>query len=325
MNKNFWQKKKVLVAGAAGFIGSHVVDSLVERRAIVTAGVYPKITQEKIKQNLKQSLPKITIKKGDLLNFKDCLKLTKGQDIVLNFAALDGGAVFKLKYPSLIFRTNTQIVLNMLEASQFNKIDRFLLISSIAVYPDKTPSPIKEEDEIIEDFREGIDGYVWAKRISEITARIYHQDDGLKIAIARPGNVYGPRDSLDKEKIRAIPAFVTQSLKGKDISIWGDGSPKRSFLYIEDLAVGLLDLLEKYPVGDPVNLASTNYISIKNLASLIIDLTKSKSRLIFEKAPRLKAKDKIISTEKAQKVIEFKERMSLEEGLKKTINYFSRR
>lgn len=319
--KNFWKRRKVLVTGAAGFIGSHVVDSLVEKGAVVTAGVHPKISQEKIKQNLKKSLPKIMIKKADLLNFKDCLKLTKNQEVVLNFAALDGGAAFKLKYPSLIFRTNTQIVLNMLEATHLNKVDRFLLISSIAVYSDKALSPIKEEDEVIEGFKEGTDGYVWAKRISETVARIYHQDNGLKIALARPGNVYGPRDSLDKEKIRVIPSFITKSLQGEDINIWGTGTQKISFLYVTDLVNGLLDLVEKYAVCSPVNFASSHYLSIKNLAKLIINLSGTKSRLIFQKNKMSKVKTMIVDTKKAEKVIDFKERTRLSEGLEKTIIY----
>jgi len=318
----FWQKKKVLVTGGAGFIGSHVVDSLLESGATVTAVVYPKISQEKIKQNLKKSLPKITVKRGDLLDFKDCLNLTRGRDIVLNFAAMDGGRSFKIKYPAEIFRVNTQIVLNMLEASRQNNVDRLLLMSSIEIYPTDAPSPIKEEYGFMGGLDEKTEGYTWSKRISEIAGKIYYKEYGLKTAIVRAGNVYGPRDYyVDKERARVIPVFITKALKREDINIWGNGSQKISFLYVTDLVNGLLDLVEKYAVCDPVNFASSHYVLIKGLAKSIINLVGSKSRLKFQKNQMPNIKDRIVDIKKAKKVIGFKEKVELSEGLKKTIKY----
>lgn len=321
--KNFWKGKKVLVTGGAGFIGSHIVDTLVQNGAAVTVIVSPKTNQHSINKSLKQVLNVIKILRADLTSLEETLLALKDQEVVLNFAAMDGGKSFKVAYPAQIYKTNTQIVQNVLEASRRNKIERLLIISSIEVYPDMTSSPIKESYAMVEDFSKNSDGYIWSKRFSEVAAKMYSQEYGMKIAVARLGNIYGPRDSLDKEKGRVIPSFINQALKGENITIWGDGKVKRSFLYIDDLAKAVLALTERYAVCDPVNIAGSKVVSIKELAAIIIKEINSNSKIKFIKKNNILSKDKVISIEKAKKVIDFKESMNLVKGIRETINYFN--
>lgn len=316
---NYWKNKKVLLTGASGFIGSSMCDLLVESGANVTAVISKNSNVSKINNNLKISRKKIKLKKIDLLDLQSVLKITKNIDIILNLAAKDGSASFKEENSSQIFRENNNIVLNILEAARINKVDRILLVSSIEVYSAKEKPPFKESDTHY-NLDEEANGYVWSKRFNEVAAKIYSKQHNLKIAIARPGNVFGPRD-YSKEKGRVIPLFIDKALKNEDITIWGNGLSKKSFIYVTDLVRALLDLVELYPVSEPINIAGERVISIKSLANLIIKLTNSKSKIVFLKSDTINA-DRIANINKAKKIIKFKEKMILEEGLNNTIKYF---
>lgn len=317
--KNFWLNKKVIVTGAAGFIGSHAVDALVNKGAKVTAIISHKHDSKDKKDNLNQSKNRIEILQCNLLGFEGCLNITKGQKIILNFAAMDGGRAYKAKHSVEMFRNNTQIVLNLLEAGRINNIDRILLMSSVEVY--SKAFPFKEDEGFVEGFISYENGYVWSKRFSEIVARMYSEQYGMKIAIARPSNTYGPRDCIDLERGRVIPIFILEALRENSITIWGNGLQKNSFIYVSDLVDALLDLTEKYAVCDPVNIASEKVMSIKDLARIISRLLGKKTKLEFINNVNSTTNDRVINTQKAKKVISLKERVGLEEGLVRTIEY----
>ena len=302
--KNFWKGKKVIVTGASGFIGSNAVDALVDKGARVSAIVSKKSNQNRAKSNLSDSLSKIKLVSCDLLNPESCLKVFKNHDYVLNFAAMDGSRAFKAKYSADIFKTNVQIVLNVLEAARINKLDRVLLLSSTEVY---------ENDKN--------DGYIQSKKLSEIAARLYFQEYGMKISVARPGNTYGPHDSAGKEKGRVIPTFISKSLSRKKIEIWGSGRQENSFIYVGDLIRGLLSLVERYPNPDPINFVSSSAISISDLANQIIKLTGTKSGISYVKFEELDIKRRRVSSDRAKRLIGFEEKTEFSEGLKKTIEY----
>ena len=160
---SFWSNKKVLVTGGAGFIGSHLVEKLVAKGSKVAVIV----RNLKKTQYLKEVKTKIKIIKADLFDFQACLQATKKIDIVMNLAAEVGGIEFNIKHPASIFRNNTQIFLNIIEASRINKVKKFLVVSSACVYPRYCTIPTPEK-EGFKDMPEPTNiGYGFAKRVEE--------------------------------------------------------------------------------------------------------------------------------------------------------------
>lgn len=317
--KNFWTRKKVLVTGGAGFIGSHMADALVERGALVTVAVSPKKKKRNIRHNLRRVLEDITVIYVDLLQKEDCIYATRGHDVVMNFAAMDGNASFKRKYPAEIFATNTRIVLNLLEASHANNVQRFLLMSSIDVYPKDAESPVKEE---YATWDVGAEGYAWSKRVSEIAARMYYEQYGLKVAIARAGNVYGPRDSMAPERRRVVATFIHDALHGKPIEIWGNAQSTVTLLYVTDLIEALLSLTQHHATSQPLNICGSEEVTLFSLARTILLLTGRKDGVRYDRTKSVDVCKKLIDNSKAKKILHFKESVSMEEGLRKSIQFF---
>ncbi|MGH7245360.1 MAG: NAD-dependent epimerase/dehydratase family protein [Candidatus Levyibacteriota bacterium] len=317
--KNFWKNKKVVVTGASGFIGRHAVGKLIAKGAQVKAILSPKTDKRKLRKIFGENINKVIFVKADLLRFKDCLKITKGQNIILNFAAVDGGSRFKLEHSAEIFGANMRIVLNMLDASVASKVDRLLLMSSIEVYPKNAKTPIKENTKW--DPSEETNGYIWSKRFSEEIAKIYAKNFGLKIAIARPGNVYGPGDITGIRKGRVIPTFIDKMRKKEEIELFEGGKQEKQFIFVDDLISAVLDLTELYAICDPVNIVGKEIVTIKQLSeiikSLIYGSTEKNVKFIMKKSK------KIFSTSKLRKSVGFIPQYSLINGLKETITTFA--
>jgi GDP-L-fucose synthase len=322
---SFWQGKRVLVTGGSGFIGSHVVEMLVEEGAQVTTTAWAGQNPSNL-VNLQRVADHITTFAVDLTRLEDCMEACENQEVIFNVAHLDGSVAFKRAHPASIFRQNMLITLNMLEAACKNQVDRFLVMSSAEIYPPEAPVPTSETEGLRGLPDRLTDGYAWSKRMSESAAQFFAREHGLKVAIARPSNVYGPRDYLDPKRGRVIPMFIKRIFEGEGpLVIWGTGEQVRTFLYVEDLARGLLGLVEKYPQCDPVNLGGDEEITVKELAELVVRLSGKEAKIVCDPEKPSGPLRRVCDISKARHVLGFVPTVPLETGLERTVNFFRER
>ncbi|MBI5245169.1 MAG: NAD-dependent epimerase/dehydratase family protein [Elusimicrobia bacterium] len=318
---SFWEGKRVLVTGGAGFIGSHVVDLLLAagRKVEITAA-------DDLSSGRRENLPKAPgarLKVADLRDPKACCKACKGQDVVLHLAARVGGIAYNLAHPGSMFRDNMTLAGNMLEAARLARVERFVVVSSACVYPRFCTVPTPETEGFSGWPEPTNEGYGWAKRMLEFQAMSYHKEFGMKFALARPYNTYGPRDHFELENCHVIPALIRRVLSGEDpVRVWGDGKQTRAFLYVEDAARGLLETAERWAECDPVNLGSEEEITIAELLRMILELCGRKPKVEFDASKPSGQPRRNCDTSKALEKVGFKARFSLREGLARTIDWW---
>lgn len=318
----FWDGKKVLVTGGAGFIGSHVVEALLSRAPSARVTVTDSFVAGK-RRNLFAVRERVRVVKTDLRDLDNCHQVCKGQDVVLNLAARVGGIGYNVAHPGTMFRDNMRLGLNMLEAARRSAVERFLVVSSACVYPRLCVIPTPESAGFSGAPEQTNEGYGWAKRMAEYQARAYHQEFGMKTAIVRPYNAYGPRDHFEPATSHVIAALVRRVVKGESpLRVWGDGRQTRSFLFVEDLARGLLDVTERYAACDPVNLGTKEEVSIRALAGMILRAAGSTAKLRFDRSKPSGQPRRAGQYSKARVKAGFTPRVGLEEGLRRTVAWY---
>ena len=318
----FWYKKKVLVTGGAGFIGSHVVEKLVARGAEVS--VIDNLVNGSLK-NLAGLEKKIKFIKGDCTDLREAEKACKNQDVVMNLAAKVGGIEYNRTHQATMFRDNLPIETTMIEAARKTGVDRFLVISSACVYPHNCSVPTPESEGFIDEPEPTNGGYGWAKRMAEIAGKYYFEEFGMKVGIVRPYNCYGPRDHFDPETSHVIPALIKRVLDGENpVIVWGSGSQTRAFLYVEDLAEGMILAIERYPNPDPINLGTNEEVSMETLIGKIISLSGKTAKIQFDISKPDGSPRRNSDNRKAKEKINFKSTISLDEGLKRTMTWYKK-
>jgi len=320
---SFWLDKRVVVTGGAGFIGSHLVERLVALGARVTV---PLQSAETPQDNLAGVRDRITLVVADLGRFEDCARVLAGHHIVMNLAARVGGVQYNIDHPASMFRDNLTIFMNVIEAARLSAVERFLVVSSACVYPRECSVPTPEEegfDGIPEPTNEG---YGWAKRMEEFLGQAYARQHGLSVAIARPYNAYGPRDNFDPTSSHVVPALIRRVCAGENpLRVWGTGDQTRTFLYVSDFVEGLIATAERYPQADPVNLGSTEEVSIRELTGLIVELSGTDVTVEFDATRPAGQPRRTCDTRKAERVVGFRAEVGLREGLARTIDWYRTR
>ncbi len=320
---NFYEGKKVLVTGGSGFIGSHVVEMLVDKGAKVRISTTKELT-ETGKRNLKAVLADIETVAADLRDLEQAKKATQGMDFVINAAAKVAGMPYNKAHPATMFRENMHIGLNVIEAARQTGVERFLVVSSACVYRRDCTIPTPESEGFVEQPEETNRGYGWSKRMAEYLGQAYSQEYGMTVGIARPYNCYGPRDEFDPEHSHVIPGIIKRFFDGENpFQIWGNGEQSRSFLYVKDFARGLLEVLEKYAVADPLNIGANEETRVKDLVMLIRDIAgKTDVPVEFDLSKPIGQPRRHCDTTKAEEKIGWKPEYDLRTGLTETIEWY---
>ena len=317
---SFWNGKRILVTGGSGFIGSHLVERL------LTAGSAVRVcgrSRAKLARFLGQLAPDVEFLEGDLADMTFTERACQGQDAVFHLAANVAGVGYNSAHPGSILFDNATIGLNILEAATRQGVERIGLTSSACIYRRHASVPTPETEGFIDDPEPSNLGYGWAKRFLEVQARCYVEQYPIKVALPRPYNAYGPRDDFEWETSHVIPALIRKVSEGQNpIPVWGDGSQTRSFLYVSDFVEGLMLTLEHHAECDPINIGSDEEVTIANLIRLIIKLTGSDADIEFDLSKPGGQPRRIGDYTKAQKLLGFKAKVSLAEGLKRTIEWY---
>lgn len=319
----FWQGKKVLVTGGTGFIGSHVVEMLAELGAKVRVSTSRALT-EQAKRNLAKVITDIDVVMADLRDLDSAKRATADQDMVINAAAKVAGVHWNMNHPATMFRENMLIGMNVLEAAKQSRCQRFLVVSSACVYPRHCTIPTPEAEGFKDEPEPTNSGYGWAKRMSEFLGKAYHDEHGMTVAIARPYNAYGPRDNFDPERSHVVPGIIQRLFSGENpFHVWGDGEQSRSFLYVKDFARGLIEIIEKYPEADALNLGANEEVKIKDLVSLIMEIAhKQTVPIVFDTSKPSGQPRRCADVSKAEAKINWLPEYSLRQGLEETIAWY---
>ena len=290
------QNKNVLVTGGNGMIGRALVELLYDT---TSANI------------MVADLPNV-----DLRDRKDCKAVCEGQDVVFHLAGIKGSPIRCMESPASFSVPMIQFNANMIEAAYNADVEWFLYTSSVGVYH---PTEVFVEDDVWKTFPSENDWYPgWAKRVGEMNVQAYTKEyNWNKCSIVRPANVYGPNDNFN-DGSTVIASLIKKAFKNDVLEVWGDGSPIRDFIYSEDVARGMIHMVEN-EVTEPVNLASGTGVTIKDLAFMICEYFNV--GLSFDESKPNGDMKRILSTERAESY-GFKPQVSLDEGIHRTINWY---
>lgn len=301
--------KKIVVTGGAGFLGRHVVDELVRRGAKRETIVIPRSREH------------------DLRVASVCRELVRGADLVVHLAAKVGGIGYNQKFPGELFYDNATMGIHMIEASRLEGVKKVVVAGTVCAYPRHTPVPFKETD-IWNGYPEETNApYGVAKKALLVMLEAYRAQYGLNGVFVLPVNLYGPFDNFDLESSHVIPAlirkFVDATASGApNVTLWGDGSPTREFLYVDDAARGIVTAVEKLNVSDPVNLGSSEEIRIGDLAEIIRKETGFTGKIVWDTSRPNGQERRKLDVSRAEKLMGFRSQVSFQEGLRRTIAWW---
>ena len=301
-------EKKIVVTGGSGFLGSRIV----------------KILQEK-------GIKDVIVPRSDtcdLRKVENCSRITKDANIVFHAAGNVGGIGYNKEHPASVFFDNIMMDTLMMEESRKNRVEKFIAIGTVCSYPKFAPVPFSEEH-IWDGYPEETNAsYGLSKKMMLVQSDAYRQEYNFKSIVLVQTNLYGPEDNFDPSTSHVIPALIKKIYDAKvsrqsEIELWGDGSPSRDFLYVDDAARAAILAAEKYEKSDPINIGSGKEITIKELAELIKKLMNAENITIKWNIQKPGGQPRrCLNIEKAKKEIGFTPIINIEKGLRRTIEWF---
>ena len=305
----FWSDKRVVVTGGAGFLGSFVVEQLRARdcRAIVVprSRDYDLAEMDAVRRLYADANP----------------------DVVIHLAARVGGIGANQANPGRFFYDNLMMGSQLIEVGRQVGLKKFVAIGTICAYPKYAPIPFKEDDLWAGYPEETNAPYGLAKKMMLVQSQAYREQYGFNSIVLFPVNLYGPRDNFDLETSHVIPALIRKCAEAQqngkpEIVLWGDGTPTREFLYVEDAAEGILLAAEQYDDSRPLNLGTGEEISIKNLAGMIATELGFHGRILWDHTKPNGQPRRCLDVSRIKQTIGFQAMHSLRDGLKKTIQWY---
>lgn len=305
----FWNNCRVCVTGGGGFLGSYVVAQLEQKGAkeifVPRKKDYDLVQPEAINQLLVDAKP----------------------NLIIHLAAQVGGIGANRLHPAEYFYHNLMMGVQLQHKAWEAGVDKFVGIGTVCAYPKHTTVPFKEED-LWNGYPEETNApYGLAKKMMLVQSQAYRQQYGFNSIFLLPVNLYGPRDNFDLETSHVIPALIRKCVEAKlkgdsQIIVWGDGSPTREFLFVEDAATAIILASEHYDSSEPVNIGSAFEISIVDLVNLIVELTGYEGNIIWDSNKPNGQPRRKLDVERAKKAFDFVSTTNFETGLKRTIDYF---
>jgi len=306
---NFWKDRRICVTGGAGFLGSFVTEKLRQRGA---EHIFVPLIEE-----------------YDLVKLEDIQRMYDAAqpDIVIHLAALAGGIGANRARPADFFYINLMMGVQLMHEAWKRGVEKFVAIGTICAYPKFTPVPFREEN-LWNGYPEETNApYGLAKKMLLVQAQAYRDQYHFNAIYMLPVNLYGPGDNFDLETSHVIPAMIRKCIEAQErgdeqVVFWGDGSPTREFLYVEDAAEGILLATEHYNGREPFNLGSGMEIRIKDLAELIACLTGYNGKLVWDTSKPNGQPRRALDVSRAKEYFGFQAQMPFEEGLRRTIDWY---
>jgi GDP-L-fucose synthase len=302
-------EKRIVVTGGAGFLGGHLVERLHSagcRQVFVPLqGEYDLTQAEALHRLFEVHRP----------------------EILIHLAAVVGGIGANRHSPGRFFYDNIIMGVQLIEAARQYGTEKTVVLGTICAYPKFTPVPFREAD-LWNGYPEETNApYGIAKKALLVQCQAYRQQYGMNAIFLLPVNLYGPRDNFDLETSHVIPALIRKCVEAteqgrEEIVLWGDGSPTREFLYVEDAAEAILAATERYDKPAPVNLGSGVEITIRDLAETIARLTGFKGRIIWDVTQPNGQPRRCLDVSRAEREFGFRARVSFDEGLRRTIAWY---
>ena len=301
---------RICVTGGAGFLGTHLIRRLKEHGAReIFVPQYPEYD---------------LVREADIIRLIDTAK----PDIIIHLAAKVGGIGANREKPGEFFYDNLMMGVQLIHQSWLKGVEKFVAIGTICAYPKFTPIPFKEED-LWNGYPEETNApYGLAKKMLLVQSQAYREQYGYNSIFLLPVNLYGPGDNFNPASSHVIPALIRKCLEAKEqgsseIVAWGDGSPTREFIYVEDAAEGITLATEKYNSSEPVNIGASFEISIKDLTETVARLTGFEGSIRWDTSKPNGQPRRKLDTTRAREAFGFEAKTDFEEGLRRTIDWYA--
>jgi len=305
----FWDDRRILLTGGGGFLGGFIAAELQQRNpaAIFT----PRATELDLR---------------DAAAVRDYLGEHR-PNLVIHAAAVVGGIGANRSHPGQFFYDNAVMGLHLIEESRRAGVEKFVCLGTICAYPKHTPIPFREE-ELWNGYPEETNApYGLAKKMLLVQLQAYRQEYGFNGIFLLPVNLYGPRDNFDLETSHVIPAMIRKFIEARErgeqqVVLWGDGSPTREFLYVEDAAKAVVIAAERYDSAEPVNLGRGEEIAIRDLARLIAERTGFRGEIVWDATKPNGQPRRMLDVSRAEREFGFRATTSFEAGMARTIAWY---